>query len=194
MCTALMLSPLAGCGSLGELPGALAHALGTASAAGDGSELEIDAGGAIEAARVPVSEDRVPPRARTAARSIQPGGDRVEVAREEGPFGSGFRWSTRYGDQVRTVLVSGEGRVLHKTWQIPATETPPEVLRAAARTCPGEIVRVEASQGPGPGADYHVTARGPDGVLRQWRGDTRDRGRTYVEASIRVRTVSGPDS
>jgi hypothetical protein len=182
----IMLTPLAGCGALGEVPASFATAMASAAATTGEAELEIDAAGAVIAVRVPVAEDLLPPRARAAALAIQPGGDSVAIAREDGPFGSGFRWATRYGAEQRTVLVSAEGTVLHKTWEVPAPETPRPVLAAAARSCPGDLVRIEASQDTGPGARWVVTARGPDGVLRQWRGDHRGRGRAWVVSSASV--------
>jgi hypothetical protein len=182
----LLLSGLHACAGLGSVDRELAQQL--AEGGRGPTRVEIDRAGGIVTVAWPVAEHDVPDRALFAARAIQPDGDGSELEREKGPWGEGWRLTTRYGDRQRTVLVSDAGDVLHKTWDVPRAEAPAELLATAVNRCLGAVERVAVSQGPGPGAGWIVTTQAPDGRRRLWvtHADGRAWSQTEVGAVLRV--------
>jgi hypothetical protein len=151
--------------------------------------LEFDGHGVLRTIRVEQPLHRVPEAARFAAGALQPRADAERVFREVSDHGRGWRFVAAYADQqVRTVLVDGDGHILHKTWSIDPTTAPAAVLAAARASCPGQITGVEIGEPPAVGAvEYSVTMTGHDQRHWLWRGNAEGKGATSVEQPARVR-------
>lgn len=119
--------------------------------------------------RVPLAS--IPAAARRSSEDfVQPGGELLLVAREEGPAGAGFRIRKAYpGLGQRSILVDDRGRVLERDHEIGLEDLPLVVRRAAAGTAEtgAAIFRVLVVQGRPDNGTRYLIQWGPEAEAAQ---------------------------
>jgi len=151
-CTLLFVS----CGGL-DLP---AEFDGSIWNAPPGTESRVEVDGSTVRLSAPLRENDLPEDAAIAARSVQPDGTTVEVARIWTDDGVAFRLRKAYvhGRELtlRTAVVTADGKVLERSHEIAQTQLPDAARDALDHTVTGKMIRVFAVQGH-PGVEFYRT-------------------------------------
>ncbi|MEM7199543.1 MAG: hypothetical protein AAF628_04715 [Planctomycetota bacterium] len=120
-------------------------------------QVELQTGGALAAAGVPVAVGDLPRAVSVAIDTIQPGGEPHTLQRVIQDGDELYRSTKRYvdGDATswRSVLLDGDGTVRERSHSLPRLELPASVAAQIERAVRGAIQRVDAVQGD-PGAEW----------------------------------------
>lgn len=172
-----VLSVLAACQASG-LPEGFSEAARRSPGTGR-CRLRVESG-RVASVAIDVSPRDLPRAARRMADAVLPpeGGKLAELAKEWGPRGVGFRVRRSYGEpgaDVRSVLVTEDGRVLERTHRIAPDELPAAVRRAAERARPGGVIEhADVVQGDPGEEGFRVLVR--EGRAATWLVECDARG------------------
>ena len=127
---------------------------------------------------LPIPPEDAPARVRRTIEKLEPGGRTLEVSREWGPDGRGFRWvklvNLHGRDQRRSWLLSEHGQVMERSYEVEITDTPASVLKHAEDLGRDAIQRaVFVHRQPGEPGFFRLLLRDPQGqqLLLECRGD-----------------------
>jgi hypothetical protein len=113
--------------------------------------------GQLHSYSAPVRAQDIPPKPRRTMNELREGTQTVNLAREWGPDGAGYRLDelvrVNNKDERRSLLVDDEGHVLGRSYEISPTDAPKSLLDLAAKAGFGPDAIRSASVVLGPAGD-----------------------------------------